>query len=88
MFDFNKPVRMQKQIIALNASAAILNLGLMTMHLMNGKWIFIANLIAGVFSAWVTWGCWKKLPEIIAREKQKVIDILRGEYDNYHCIDG
>ena len=80
MFDFTRPIRVQKQIIFLNAVAALVNLALATNNFAQGRWIGIANLAAGAFSVWVTWGCWKKLPEIVAKEQQKIVDILSGKF--------
>lgn len=80
MFDFTRPIRMQKQIIALNAAAALLNLTLAVNNFAQGRWMGIANLVAMIFSISVTWSCWKKLPEIVAKEQQKIIDILSGKF--------
>lgn len=80
-FDFRQPVKMQWQIVWLNVSAAVLNLSLVAWHISNGKWMFIANLISGIFSAWVAWRCWRKIPEITQREQDRILDILKGKYD-------
>ena len=71
---------MQKQIIALNAAAALVNLALATNYFAQGRWLGIANLAAGAFSAWFTWVNIKKLPEIVAKEQQKILDILSGKF--------
>lgn len=79
MLDFRKPVRMQWQLIALNAAAALLNLGMFTWNLMGGRWIAAAGLFAGLFSLYITWRLWRKLPEIVAQEQQRIVDILKGK---------
>lgn len=81
MFDFKDPVKFQKQIIALNLGAAVLNLGLFSWNLYLGNWTCIMNLASGAFSLWITHRCWQRLPKIIADQKQRVLDILQGRYD-------
>jgi hypothetical protein len=72
-------VKAQWQIVGLNGFAALFNLGLACMYLYDGRWLGVANLAAGAFSAWFTWTCWQKIPGLIAEQKQRVIDILSGK---------
>lgn len=69
-------VKVQWRLIYLNLAAVIMNLGL---AIWLWRWMSLANLISAAFSGYITYGLWKKLPEITAKQKQKIIDYMRGD---------
>lgn len=77
MIDITNPdrVRVQRQIVILNAAAAIVNcmVGIWIM-----SWMSLANFAAAAFSAYWTWKSWQRIPEVKREQEQRIIRILKG----------
>ena len=78
MFSSPDRVRTQWQLAALNAAAALLNLSIFVWNVSRGSWLALANLAAGVFSAYVAYTLYKKIPEVKRQQEQKILAILKG----------
>ena len=78
-------VRVQWRLVWLNLAAVLLNLVIGI-----GLWRMtsIANFVSAIFSGFVAWTLYKKIPEIRRREQARLIDILKHSDQNFHCIDG
>lgn len=73
-------IKVSKQIIALNAFAAIVNLALFVWNLYTLNWIGILNLGCFFFSSYQVHKIYKQLPEIRRNQEQKILNILKGKY--------
>lgn len=73
-------VRVQWYLIGLNGGAALLNIVVFSWQAYLGHWTGLACLISGVFSGYCTWKLYRRLPEVRARQTQKIMDILSGKY--------
>lgn len=73
-------VKVHWRIIALNLAAVFLNLAI---GIWSWKAMSIANFISAAFSAWVAYSLWKKIPRIKKEQQERIMDILRGKYQNH-----
>lgn len=73
-------VKVQWRIIYLNLAAVILNLAI---GLWSWKAMSVANFFSAGFSLWVAYSLWKKIPQIKKEQQDRIMDILRGKYQNH-----
>lgn len=68
-----------RALIALNILAALMNLSLFVMNAYAGKWVALANLISGGFSACVCYWLYHRKKQAEEDDKQRVMGYLSGE---------
>ena len=69
-------IRVQWRLIWLNLAAVVMNI---VIGIWVWRWMTLANFASALFSAWITWGLYRRLPEIKQEQEEKIMRILRGQ---------